>query len=104
MHDCLKIAEIALMIAQVVLDLHTEDKAKKIGQGGEGYKSMHPLVSMGLTCKVLWDPAMRVLWADLESVKPLRVCFLSNFGKPRSRRRLVCPSYTVLVLVHTNKL
>lgn len=78
MHRCLQVTEIAFTVAQYVLDLHAAENTAKASEDVSQVhtdRSMHPLVSLGLTCKLLWAPAMDVLWSDLEGVEPLLMCF-----------------------------
>lgn len=59
MHHCLEIPEILWTVAEMVDDP----------------KRLDTLRSMALTCKQFYDPTIRVLWRDLDSMVPLLTCF-----------------------------
>jgi hypothetical protein len=71
MHHCLRIAE----ILAIVLHFLVED-------ANRGAREILPLLK---TCKALYEPALDILWRDLDILAPLVMCLPGDAWKIRNR-------------------
>ena len=68
MHQCLLICEITEQIAEYLYD-------KNDVWSSFSAKTPNSLISLMLTCRALCDPALNVLWRELQSPYPLAFAF-----------------------------
>lgn len=58
-HACLLVNEI---VSEIIFHLLSD-----------GYE--RSIVNLGITCKALYEPAMDILWEDIDTLEPLLMCF-----------------------------
>jgi hypothetical protein len=68
MHNCLLIPEI---VTQVCFDLYDPNTREDDRYGGMDVEYPGTLAALAMTCKVIYEPALDVLWSSLVSVAPL---------------------------------
>jgi hypothetical protein len=71
MHHCLRIAEILTMIMNFLV--------------GDAERGNREVLSLLKTCKALYDPALDILWRDLDILAPLVMCLPGDVWKIKNK-------------------
>lgn len=73
MHKCLYVSEILRNICSKVRRLGEFDDST-IALQGELFEARRTLYHLASTCRTMKDPALDILWGDLDSLYPLLCC------------------------------
>ena len=101
MHHCLRVPEI---LSQILWELLPTDKELRDDTTDdddvrrEEDEGLRALVALAVTCRILYEPTMNVLWHTLEDLAPVFKCLPSEIWEEESSPEAEIPERTIVCL------